>query len=240
MTYVPNFHPRLAQKLSDGNFKGDVLAYLNDGYVITDRHMLVNPNKPGQIVHKLLPEAGTQPKITPRLAILHTQAGGSKASNENMWSYINRASNLEPHIIGPEMATGNVIQCVPFNVRADVNAAANSFQLLDRPGTFGALSAETQDNGGATVNQTPWTWPQIGFLVGWLTAACFTYQFSCGDVPHPKGSGIAPHNRWNEWSMSAHSCPGSARTVQMDGIRGAVATRLADIYQHCGENCPGG
>lgn len=239
MAYIENFHPRLAETAPDGHFKGDLLAMFNDGYVVDSQHLLQKPNEPGRVTHALLPEAVTQARIIPRLAILHTQASSGRASNAAMLNYLRNSSNLEPHLVGPQMDDGKVVQVMPFNVRADVSAKANGFYLPGRSGYYGALSAETQDNGGKTVNQTPWTMAQLGTLCGWLTAVCFTYRIACTDVGWELGSGIAPHNRWPSWSQSAHSCPGTARSNQMDAVRAEVANRLIPLYQACGEACPG-
>lgn len=231
-TYISNPHPNLAI-----DARCDQLAWLNDGFVVNDQHELVNPNHPELIKQHYLPEALMQKKITPRMIILHTQAGKGKASNDQLFNWCLIGTNLEPHIIGPEMDSGAMLQAIPFNVRADSSAAANGF--LYNGIYYGALSAETQDLGDATVDKTTWTWPQIRSLVGWMTACCAAYTISCGDVAYPQGSGIAPHNRWPGWTQSGHSCPGKARTSQMDGLRGAVAERLAKYYEVAGLSCPG-
>lgn len=235
MTFLDTAHPRLLELAPNGQAKVDFLAWFNDAYVIDKNHMLVNPNN-NLITHKLLPEAASQSKIDPHMVVLHTQASGGRASNENSYGWAIRGTNIEPHIFGPQMDDGKMMQTMPFNVRADCTGSANRFR---QSGVYkGAIAFETQDNGNTSVNKTPWTWIQIGPLVGAVTALCFTYRILCGDCAWEFGSGIAPHNRWAGWSPGGHSCPGTARSAQMDGIRGAVATRLATIYEAVGESCP--
>lgn len=254
----PNYLPRLMETTppdAQGNvhLKGDVLAINNNGAAIDANHLLIgDPHL--QNIHPplgpLLPEAHTQPKIIPRLIILHTQAAGGPATNQQAFAFASLAQNVgEAHFYGPQMADALYCQAMPFNVRADSNLAANRFQLPGHQGLndpwYGAIAIETQDNGGATLNDTPWTLVQIDALVTICTALCFSYLIACTVPTWPLGSGIGQHNLFANdphypWSATGHSCPGAARTRQMDVIRNLVAQRLAKIYSDCGESCPGG
>lgn len=231
-----NYHTRLQERTSKGYIKGDILRLHNIVY-ITDTNILDGDPR---IEVKLLPEASTQPEIRPWMSILHTQAGSLKATNLQAWNYANRSEiKNEAHFYGPNMDTGAIIQAMPLNRRADSNLKANSFKHpLSDAVNSGAISFETQDNGSRFLDITPWTLPQIDTLVACLTAIHFTYTIHCTDCTGPYSQGISPHNRYPEWSASAHSCPGKARTRQMDAIRHAVAERLAYIYQDCEESCP--
>lgn len=174
---------------------------------------------------KPLPEATTQARLVPTQFIMHTQASGSaKVPNKNSWAWWNRTDvKAEAHFLlsmSPDTEPeGAIWQVIPINVRADNNVKSN-----DR-----AVSIETQDNGGATVDVTPWTDFQVtwlGALLAWLNLR--------GNVPlqmvGPLWSdpGYAPHNLFpNDWSTSAHSCPGKARTKQIgDVVR--VAQQIID------------
>ncbi len=237
--YVPNPHPHLAEAAPNGQPKVDFLAWFNKGWVIDDRHLLANPSTPQLLTIKLLPEAASQPKIRPRGIVQHTQGGSKKATNEQVWALCATDSwKSEPHIIGPEMASGRALQAIPFNVRADSNKDGNRWLYAGE--WWGHISIESQDSGfnNLPLKNDPWTLAQLDTFAGIDTALCATYGIRCGDMPAWNGSGIAPHNRWPEFTSSSHNCPGPARTSQMDWIRNEVASRLAAYYAAVGEVCP--
>lgn len=238
--YIPNPHPKLAELAPNGQPKSDFLAWFNDGIVIDDRHCLAG--RPDLILVKLLPEAAEQPKIRPRGQVYHTQGGPTKATNQQVWSLCARKEwKSEPHIIGPEMVGGRCLQAIPFNVRADSNLDGNQFTLTPGGELRGHISIETQDSGFKNVPlaKDPWTLEQLNILAGIGTALCATYGMSCGDMYEWNASGIAPHNRWPQFSKTNHNCPGPARCLQMDWVRAEVAKRLAAYYAAVGETCPG-
>jgi hypothetical protein len=238
MSFIPNPYPTLAVVTRNGQQRVDFLAWFNDGVVIDDRHCLAG-GRPGQIEVRLLPEAKTQRIIKPRGFVVHTQGGPRQATNDQAWGFFNVRSKNESHIVGPDMVKGNVIQAMPFNIRADSNFEGNEWEYPRGSGQWwGHLSMETQDAGAATVQVTEWPLPQLGTMIAIITACCATYTIPCTDVPSPFGGGIAPHNRWPQWSKDAHSCPGVARTRQMDYLRSQVAGRLAHYYQAVGLECP--
>ena len=247
MTYIPNPHPALASPAPNGQPRVDFLAWFNEGFVVTDGHLLANPANPELIYTRLLPEAYNQPTIDPYLAIMHSQAGSGKASNDQLYGWLVREEvKLEPHIIGPEMVTGAMLQTVPFNHRADCNLAANRFTIDDGNGGVryvGALSYEMQDLGGKTLDNTPMTERQMQSVIGLLTAACATYQIPCIEVPATTRmtlwKGLSYHKKNNSmWSSSAHSCPGASRIAQFPWVVHNVATRLAHVYGAWGIGCP--
>lgn len=237
MSYIPNPHPHLAELAPNGQAKVDWLAWFNDGIVIDAAHCLAG--RPDLFTIKLLPEAADQPKIEPRGQVFHTQGGPTKASNNAVWNLCARKEwKSEPHIIGPEMVGGRCIQAIPFNVRADSNLDGNLFPLGGK--ARGHISLETQDSGYKNVPlaKDPWTLEQFNIGAGISTALCATYRMSCGDMYAWNASGIAPHNRWPNFSSSSHNCPGPARSLQMDELRREVAKRLAAYYTAVGEVCP--
>lgn len=228
-------HPNLLQTFN-GQPYVDFLRWFNEGIYVNNTHFLTGSPK---ITWNLLPEAITQPTITPRVLILHTQAGSTKATNQSVRAYMDRPGVVvEPHIIGPEMFGGEMLQVMPFNIRADTSFKANRYQIAGSNNYYGAISMETQDNGGATVDTTPWTFDQILSISQTLTAVCATYGVWCTVPATWNDSGIAQHNLFPEWSVNAHSCPGAARTRQMDYIRSDVANRLAHYYNSVGLQCP--
>lgn len=166
---------------------------------------------------KPLPENATQTKRAHLSQfIMHTQASGGKASNTASWNWAARPDvKAEPHfLLAMDPATeplGGLWQIMSTDVQADNNVAANPT----------AVSIETQDLGGATVDQTPWTEYQLdtlAALLAWLNLNV-NNRVPMQLCPTPTGAGYAPHNRFpNSWSSSAHSCPGKARTAQIPEV----------------------
>lgn len=232
---MDNEHPRLSVMVGDHS-KGDILAINNGGVYVDRRHVLVGSDR---LSYRPLPEATVQATIVPRMSILHTQAGSRKATNEQAWNYANRPDiKGEAHFYGPEMEGGAMLQAMPLNKVANSQYKADHFQLPNDTNWYSAICFETQDNGSATLNKTEWSWDQIGTICAALTAIHFTYRMYCTPCGWYLDGGISQHNAFPEWSLTAHSCPGTARTRQMDGIRHEVASRLGKIYTDCGESCP--
>jgi hypothetical protein len=135
-----------------------------------------------------------------------------------------------------------------LNRRADCNFSANRWVDPRAPyGAFGAVSFETQDLGSKTVDRTPWTFPQIGAMVGAITAICVAYNVHCVQPATWDGSGIGHHTLFpyqgigqKAWSnVRGKTCPGAARIAQMDEVRRQVQNRLALYSQTTGWKCPG-
>lgn len=175
-----------------------------------------------------LPEANMQGPTLATQFIMHTEASGGRASNDASWRYWARDDiRSEAHfLLAMDPSTeslGALWQTIPINIRADNNVKSN-----DR-----AISIETQDWGGSTVDTTPWTDFQIrwlGALLAWL------HLNPRSEVPMhlvgPKWSdpGYAPHNLFpNDWSTSGHSCPGKARTKQIPDVA-AYAQSIIDWH----------
>lgn len=160
-------------------------------------------------VWKPLPENATQPSITPRAFILHTQAGSKPATNAQVWSYMANATVTNEPTFLLQM-DGLLWQSMGLFTRADSNYKANGW----------TLSVETQDMGAATLDQTPWTEAQLQVLA----EICAYLNLHPGiriplqPVPSWDGAGVAPHNAFGVWSASAHSCPGRARTAQVPEV----------------------
>jgi hypothetical protein len=164
----------------------------------------------------LLGEAQTQPKILPRLVILHTNASPGTVTPAQLRAYMGRAD------VGVECtfdvgSDGAVWQYMPANVRADCNYQANPF----------AVSIETQDRGSATLNVTPWTRAQVDALVEVLAWLRDEWQIPMVRAAHWSGSGVGAHRDFPQWSLTGHSCPGDARFAQVPDIiaRAAVFGR---------------
>ena len=208
-------------------------------YWIDDKHLMHGPN----VDVRLIPEAMTQPKIRPRSAILHTNAGSSGA--KSLWAWITRAGNTgEPHF---QVGFDRVEQYMPLDVRADCNYSANSFKLPGSNTVHGAISFETQDKGSASLNVTPWSLDQVHSMVGILTCLAVVYGVQCTQPATWDASGIGHHSLFpfggigsKAWTnVRGKTCPGKARIAQMDAIRTAVAHKLADYGHATGWKCGG-
>jgi hypothetical protein len=215
------------------------LAAATGGYWIDDRHLLHGPN----VSVRLIPEASTQPEIHPRSAILHTNAGATSA--KSLWAWITRAGNTgEPHF---QVGYDIIEQYMPLNVRADCNYSANSFKIAGSALVHGAISFETQDNGSASINNTPWKPAQFTTLIGVLSCLAVVYGVHCTQPATWDGSGIGHHSlfpfqgvRFKSWTnVRGKTCPGRARIAQMDAIRNGVAHQLAEYGHATGWKCAG-
>lgn len=232
-------HPFLRRPCPVGSSTfGDVLAFITGGYWIDSADMLRGPG----VVHALIPEAVTQPVIAPYSVIHHTNAGGSLTRWESLIAYWRRADITgEAHIqldgvdLGPS-DRASIVQAMPFTRRADCNYKANSWTRNGR--RVGAISIETQDRGGATVERTPWSLPQFAGLVAIDTCVTFVYGIACTVPTAPFDSGLGHHAAFKEWSVfTGKTCPGAARIRQMDQLRLTVAQNLVAVQTHTGTPC---
>jgi hypothetical protein len=252
MPIIPNPHPTLAAQSKVGpEILVDILADVNDGYVIDDRHLLVNTKDASRVVTRLLPEATSQEKIQPRLVIQHTNGGENSATIDNLFGFRNSPNvKIEAHL---QVQTDGVVgQFMPYNVEANANSDANRFVVGNK--TFGAISHETQDRGSKhlSIHKDPWSVPQLAALIGATAAECVTYNIRCSAPTTWNDSGIGHHALFpflglgpnglpkkGAWTgVAGKPCPGSARIKQMDFLRHEVAVRMAAFYERSGGKCP--
>lgn len=231
------YHPYLNRKGVSGQLYGDVLKFVTGGFTINPNHIIEGPG----LVYRPIPESSTQPLIEPRSAILHTNAGGT--TSKSLWAWITRASVTgEPHF---QIGYAGGEQYMPMNRRADCNYTANRW--LQSGKWFGAISFETQDNGGATVEITPWTAQQVRMMVNILTCICVVYGVQCSQPGAWNDSGIGHHSLFpfqgvgsKAWTnVRGKTCPGRARKAQMDYVRSEVAKNLAAFGEVTGWKCGG-
>jgi hypothetical protein len=146
---------------------------------------------------RLLPENETQPKITPRVAILHSVAG--RGSPYNLFK---NGSSLESTFWVSE--TGLVEQYMDTTTRADANRNANGF----------AVSIETESSPGAT---EPWTPAQLKAIIELVDWVCRVHGIPRVQCPKWDGAGIGWHIMFGSpgpWTPVAKSCPGPRRIEQ--------------------------
>lgn len=188
-------------------------------YYVNSNHVLVGPN----VIYKPLPQVVSQSKIVPYSIILHTNSSSSGKNRwQNLWNFLasNRAGGVESHF--QIDMDGTIIQFMPCNVRADCNYKANSFVQNFR--TVGAISIETQDNGEATLDKTPWTLPQIAAINNVVAAVGHKYGVPYVQPATWDSAGVGYHSLFKEWSIyKGKVCPGAARIAQMDYVRSEAA-----------------
>lgn len=158
-------------------------------------------------VQKLLPESGTQPKIVPRIAIMHSAAGRG-----SLYRFFLERSVLESHFwIGDD---GTIEQYMDTERRADANLKANPF----------AVSIETESSVEAAERWTPAAAASLVRLLDWL---CDVHPIPRRQCDRWDGAGLGWHIMFGApgpWTPVAKSCPGRARVPQArDEIIPAVA-----------------
>ncbi len=161
---------------------------------------------PGAGTSKLLPENATQPRIKPRVVIMHSAAGRG-----SLWNFFRRSSNLESHFWVSER--GVVEQYMDTTRRADANNKANGF----------AISIETESSRSAT---EPWTPAQFEAIINLVRWCCDTHDIPKIKCPTWDGYGIGWHIQFGApgaWTPVSKSCPGPARIAQMPTLIAHVA-----------------
>lgn len=152
-------------------------------------------------VQRLLPESATQPRIKPRVFIMHSAAGRG-----SLYNFFLNSSNLESHFwVGND---GTIEQYVDTEVRADANLKANSF----------AISVETESSPAAT---EPWTEAQAISLVRLGDWAATTHDIPRVQTPTWDGAGFGWHVMFGApgpWTPVSKSCPGHARVEQAKNV----------------------
>lgn len=153
-------------------------------------------------VHRLIPPGSSDPRITPRVAILHVDAGNA----DSLYAYFNGPSGgIESHFY--VQRDGGLEQYRDTNWQADANLDANDF----------AVSIETQGYGVGE-----WTAEQLATikrLLLWLHEAHPAIRLAKCD--RWDGSGIGYHVQFGapgHWTPVAKSCPGPDRVRQFHNV----------------------
>lgn len=157
--------------------------------------------------HKKLPEADSQPHITPTTIIDHSIVGSAAGA----WFMFRDSTGIESHFIID--LNGEIWQLMDTGRQADANLNANSF----------GISIETADNGNP--NDFPWTNAQLASLK-WLHNKLRAVHPT---IPRKEcmssfGGGLGFHSKFppgtaNPWSPVMKTCPGKpARMAQWEDI----------------------
>ncbi|GGU45834.1 peptidoglycan recognition protein family protein [Lentzea flava] len=152
-------------------------------------------------VQRLIPENYQQPRITPRLVILHT-AVSSAESLEGYWN--SPGVVVESHFYVSQH--GVIYQYIDTSIQADANVNANGF----------AVSIETWDGGDPTI---PWTDAQLDAITRLTAWICDVHGIPKRVANGPYGSGIGWHNQFpTEWAGGPRTCPGPQRIPQTQNV----------------------
>jgi len=217
------------------------LQEVNEGYYFQQGPgIFMGPREGSVAIWKPIPENNTQPLITPRSVILHTNAGTTPAKWWQLWGWVNNASVTgEPHF---DIDNDGIIgQFMSINRRADCNYSANRWLSGDGTTYYGAISIETGDMGAVSLDVTPWNWVQVVGIVRVATALQCQYGTGCNEVIQWDGKGIDYHTKFpylgvgkKAWTnVAGKTCPGKARKAQCAGIRQFVFDRVVAYIHSC-------
>lgn len=147
--------------------------------------------------HLLIPAGSNDPKITPRVAILHVDAGNA----HSLYEYFrDRSGGIESHF--HVRKDGVIEQYRDTDYQADANNLANDF----------AVSIETQGYGVGEWNDLQLA--SIKRLLLWLSKV---HPIPLREIERWNGSGVGYHTLFgapSEWTPVAKSCPGEDRKRQ--------------------------
>ena len=207
------------------------------------------------VSQRLLPQAGTQPRIVPWSVILHTVVGNPTLDAFfTYWS--SNPDGQEGHV--SMRVGGAAAQFMPLDVRADNNFRANSFiaTVNGTPTVCGAVSVETGDNYYAGDPGLGMGWTQLGqraALEDLLVQICRTTGIPARVCRDPFDRGIGFHAMWgvnvlgpgegtyghitdtagrnvqlnNPWTKTTgRTCPGPGKIAEFPNLVTAVAGRL--------------
>lgn len=150
-------------------------------------------------VKRLIPPGPHDPRISPRLAILHVDAGDTYDLHDY---FATRSGGVESHFhIAKD---GTVFQYRDTDHEADANSAANPF----------AVSIETQGLGSG--EWTPQQLTAIKALLVWLAK---THNIPMRVANAWNGSGVGYHTLYMaEWAGGPRACPGPDRIRQFRDV----------------------
>lgn len=147
-----------------------------------------------------LPEADTQPTMTPTQLISHSIVGSAGSA----FNYFYSGTNLESHFILPK--SGAPWQLIDTGHTADANLTAN----------VRAISCETEDNGHPDTD--PWTDSQLEELALLHVWAVGEHHLPARICPSPDVGGFGYHTIFGApgpWTnVSGKTCPGAIRIKQ--------------------------
>ena len=153
----------------------------------------------GPAVKKLIPPGPTDPRIKPRVVILHVAV----SEQPSLYAYFNGGSvGVESHFY--IRRDGTVEQYRDTGYQADANTDANDF----------AISIETQG-----MERGEWTTQQLAAIKALLTWCHTTHDIPLVRCPAWDGSGVGYHTLFpGRWDKRGASCPGPDRKLQFNQV----------------------
>lgn len=152
-------------------------------------------------IKKLIPPGSNDPRIKPRVAILHVDAGNA----DSLYTYFrDRSGGIESHF--HVKLDGTVEQYRDTDFQADANHLANDF----------AVSIETQGYGDGV-----WTKAQLESIKGLLSWLHKTHGIPLAKCPKWDGAGVGYHVQFGApgpWTPHIKSCPGPKRIRQFHEV----------------------
>lgn len=143
---------------------------------------------------RLIPPGANDPRIQPRLAILHIAVTAAWSLYEY---FRDRSGGIESHFY--VTWRGKIEQYRDTDYEADANYGANPF----------AISIESQGFGGGRWNLLQRR--AIKRLLRWISE---THPVPLRAAEHWQDAGVGYHSQYPEWSPVAKSCPGPLRIRQ--------------------------
>lgn len=214
----------------------EILQQINDGYYFDPNGVLVG----AKANWAPIPENDSQPIIRPRSAILHTNAGPTAASWQNIRGYAMQPGNDgECHFDVDN--TGAIGQFLSIYRRGDCNFNANSWLYAGE--LWGAISIETGDHGAKGIDVTGWNLDQLHSIGCILTALAIQADIGCNEVLSWNGKGIDYHSKFPyvgpgvpAWTnVVGKTCPGKQRKLQVPFVRNLVATNVSTYVDVCNQ-----
>ena len=152
-------------------------------------------------VKRLIAPGDNDPRITPRVAILHVDAGNAYDLHD-YFAY--RSGGIESHFHVAK--DGTIFQYRDTDYEADANYKANPF----------AVSIETQGLG-----HEEWTAKQLQSIKALLLWLKRTHNIPLQKCPAWDGSGVGYHIQFGSpgyWTNVVKGCPGPKRIAQFENV----------------------
>lgn len=148
----------------------------------------------------LTPETTSEPRITPRVAVLHTH--GFRGSPSAIGNYFDSDTvHVEAHF--SVAWDGTIYQFQLVDRQADAQGDGNGF----------CVSIETEDDG---VPSIPWSENQVASIARLLAWLHSEWGIPLQVVTAWNGSGVGWHSKFSQWNKNAHACPGAVRVQQLE------------------------
>jgi hypothetical protein len=149
-------------------------------------------------VRKLIAPGSNDPRITPRVVILHVAV----SNDDSLYDFFaHHSGGIESHFYVRD--SGVVEEYRDTDWQADANYHANDF----------AISIETEGMGAGE-----WTPAQLASIKALLAWCHSTHGIPLVPCLRWDGTGVGYHSQFPEWSPVAKSCPGPERIVQYHNV----------------------